>query len=256
MFSMTTIASSTTRPVASVSPKSVSVLIEKSNSFTNAKVPMSETGSVSAVMSTLRQPCRNRKITRITRAIASASVVITSSIDARTASVVSVAGPVLEARREVPSPGDPSRRKRASRTSSALAVGSWKMPMPTRGLAAEAQELAVVLGAELGCGHVADAHDLAVGAALNHDVVELLGLDRVVRGRARRSDTVCPGATAAGRPGRPRPEGSAPAARASRPARSACGARARSDRARAASRTFARRRCAPRRRRGCASAGP
>ena len=75
MFSMTTMASSTTRPVASVSPNRVSVLIEKPNSLTNAKVPISDTGSVSAVISTLRQPCRNRKITRMTSAIASASVV-------------------------------------------------------------------------------------------------------------------------------------------------------------------------------------
>ena len=48
MFSMTTIASSTTRPVASVMPKSVSVLIEKPNSLTNANVPTSETGIVMA----------------------------------------------------------------------------------------------------------------------------------------------------------------------------------------------------------------
>ncbi len=55
MFSMTTIASSTTRPVASVTPKSVSVLIEKPNSFTNAKVPMSDTGIVIAGISVVRQ---------------------------------------------------------------------------------------------------------------------------------------------------------------------------------------------------------
>ena len=46
MFSMTTMASSTTRPVARVRPKSVSVLIEKPKSLTKAKVPMSETGMV------------------------------------------------------------------------------------------------------------------------------------------------------------------------------------------------------------------
>ena len=40
MFSITTIASSTTSPVASVMPNSVSVLIEKPNSFTNANVPI------------------------------------------------------------------------------------------------------------------------------------------------------------------------------------------------------------------------
>ena len=61
MFSMTTIASSTTRPVASVSPNSVSVLIEKPNSFTNANVPMSETGIVMAGMSTLRSRAGRRR---------------------------------------------------------------------------------------------------------------------------------------------------------------------------------------------------
>src|SRR5215212_4982405 len=40
MFSITTIASSTTRPVASVMPNRVSVLIENPNNFTNAYVPI------------------------------------------------------------------------------------------------------------------------------------------------------------------------------------------------------------------------
>jgi len=46
MFSMTTMASSTTRPVARVMPNSVSVLMEKPSSLTKANVPMSETGMV------------------------------------------------------------------------------------------------------------------------------------------------------------------------------------------------------------------
>ena len=48
-------------------PNSVSVLIEKPNSLTNANVPMSDTGIVIAGMSVLRQFCRNRNITRTTR---------------------------------------------------------------------------------------------------------------------------------------------------------------------------------------------
>ena len=55
MFSMTTIASSTTMPVARMMPKSVSVLIEKPISLTNANAPTSETGIVMAGMSVLRQ---------------------------------------------------------------------------------------------------------------------------------------------------------------------------------------------------------
>ena len=89
MFSMTTIASSTTRPVASVMPKSVSVLIEKPNSLTNANVPMSDTGIVIAGISVVRQFCRNRNMTSMTSAIASASVVTTSRIDSETTVVVS-----------------------------------------------------------------------------------------------------------------------------------------------------------------------
>ena len=89
MFSITTIASSTTRPVASVMPNSVSVLIENPNSFTNAKVPMSETGIVIVGMSVVRQFWRNRNMTRTTRPMASISVVTTSRIDSDTTVVVS-----------------------------------------------------------------------------------------------------------------------------------------------------------------------
>ena len=81
MFSITTIASSTTMPVARMMPKSVSVLIEKPISLTNANVPISDTGMVIAGMSVLRQFCRNRNITRTTSTIASASVFSTSMID-------------------------------------------------------------------------------------------------------------------------------------------------------------------------------
>ena len=65
-FSITTIASSTTSPVASVIPKSVSELMEKSKSRMKANVPISETGIVMAGMMVARQSCKNRKITRIT----------------------------------------------------------------------------------------------------------------------------------------------------------------------------------------------
>ena len=70
MFSMTTIASSTTSPVASVSPKSVSVLIENPSTFIKTNVPSSETGIVSDGISVVRQSCRKRKMTSTTSAIA------------------------------------------------------------------------------------------------------------------------------------------------------------------------------------------
>ena len=70
MFSITTMASSTTSPVASVMPKSVSVLMEKPNNFTKAKVPISETGMAMAGIIVVRQSCRKMKITRMTSTIA------------------------------------------------------------------------------------------------------------------------------------------------------------------------------------------
>ena len=48
MFSMTTMASSTTSPVANVMPNSVRVLMENPNSLTKMKVPINETGMVTA----------------------------------------------------------------------------------------------------------------------------------------------------------------------------------------------------------------
>jgi hypothetical protein len=55
MFSMTTIASSTTSPVASVKPKSVRVLMENPSAFISANVPISDTGIVIAGISVVRQ---------------------------------------------------------------------------------------------------------------------------------------------------------------------------------------------------------
>ena len=88
MFSITTIASSTTMPVARMMPKSVRVLIEKPISLVNANAPISDTGMVTAGMIVLRQVCRKTKMTSTTSAIASASVLRTSLIDSSTTSVV------------------------------------------------------------------------------------------------------------------------------------------------------------------------
>src|SRR5438046_3835703 len=130
MFSMTTIASSTTSPVASVTPNSVSVLIEKPNSLTNANVPTSDTGIVIAGISVVRQFWRNRNMTSTTRPIASASVVTTSRIDSETTLVVSNATSTL-------SPGGKradsllSSASTSRYTCSELAVGSCSTPTPT-----------------------------------------------------------------------------------------------------------------------------
>ncbi len=56
--STTTMASSTTMPMASTRPKRVSVLMEKPKTCISAKVPTRETGTVSMGMSVARPFCR------------------------------------------------------------------------------------------------------------------------------------------------------------------------------------------------------
>src|SRR5262249_44615256 len=90
-FSMTTMASSTTSPVARVTPKRVSELMEKPNILMKAKVPISETGMVIAGMIVARQSRRKRKMTAITMRIASSSVEITSLTESPMTVVVSKA---------------------------------------------------------------------------------------------------------------------------------------------------------------------
>jgi hypothetical protein len=62
-FSTTTIASSTTMPIASTSPNRVSVLIEKPSIHSTAKVPTIDTGTASSGMIEARQVCRNSTTT-------------------------------------------------------------------------------------------------------------------------------------------------------------------------------------------------
>ena len=56
---------------------------------------------------------------------------------------------------------------------SALAPGSWKIADAGRRLAVEREDLAVGLRAELDPADIAQARDLAVGAGLDDDVLEL-----------------------------------------------------------------------------------
>ena len=83
-FSTTTMASSTTMPIASTSPNRLSALIEKPNRCITAKVPITDTGTASSGMIEARQVCRNRMTTSTTSRIASSSVCTTDSMDART----------------------------------------------------------------------------------------------------------------------------------------------------------------------------
>ena len=76
--STTTIASSTTKPIARTRPNIDSVLMEKPNSGNSANVPTSETGTASIGIRVARQSCKNRYTTRMTSRIAITSVSTTS----------------------------------------------------------------------------------------------------------------------------------------------------------------------------------
>ncbi len=83
-FSTTTMASSTTIPMARTSPNNDSVLIEKPNASRTANVPTTETGTATSGMIEARQVCRNSTTTMTTSRIASNSVLATSAIPSRT----------------------------------------------------------------------------------------------------------------------------------------------------------------------------
>ena len=88
-FSITTIASSTTSPMAKTIAKSVNVFIVKSSTWKAASVPISETGTASKGMSVARQLCRKMNITSTTSANASKNVSSTSFMEARMYCVLS-----------------------------------------------------------------------------------------------------------------------------------------------------------------------
>ncbi|MNS84743.1 hypothetical protein D3C72_1185780 [compost metagenome] len=73
-FSTTTMASSTSKPMASTMPNMVRVLMLKPAAARMPNVPSNTTGTVIVVMTVARKFCRNRNITRNTSAIASTSV--------------------------------------------------------------------------------------------------------------------------------------------------------------------------------------
>ena len=80
-FSITTIASSTTIPMARISPKSVIKFIEYPIHCNTANVPINETGIASVGTSVARQSCKKIKVTKITSSTASIRVMTTSSMD-------------------------------------------------------------------------------------------------------------------------------------------------------------------------------
>ena len=83
-FSTTTMASSTTMPMASTRPNSDRLFIEKPNSSIAPKVPTMEIGTASSGMIEARQVCRNRITTSTTSSTASRSVCTTALMESRT----------------------------------------------------------------------------------------------------------------------------------------------------------------------------
>ena len=88
-FSTTTMASSTSKPIASTMANIVSTLIEKPKIDNIAKVPNKTTGTAIVGINVALKFCKKRNITTKTRPIASASVIATSFIDNLTKGVVS-----------------------------------------------------------------------------------------------------------------------------------------------------------------------
>ena len=91
VFSSTTIASSTTNPVATVSAIRLRLLSEKPSRYITPKVPSSETSVATAGMTVARTLRRKALTTRTTSMIAMASVSSTSCSDERMECVRSVA---------------------------------------------------------------------------------------------------------------------------------------------------------------------
>ena len=85
--STTTIASSTTRPVARITPSSVSSLIEKPNAFTKTIAPSNAIGSARAGTIVAFQSRRNRKMISSTNTTASRSASSAPKIEALMKSV-------------------------------------------------------------------------------------------------------------------------------------------------------------------------
>ena len=90
MFSIMTMASSTTKPVAMVSAMIDRLLRLKPARYITASVPTSDSGTDRLGMSVARQSPRKRKMTATTRTTAKVSSICTSRTEARMVSVRSV----------------------------------------------------------------------------------------------------------------------------------------------------------------------
>ncbi|MNC35834.1 hypothetical protein D3C75_843300 [compost metagenome] len=132
-FSTTTIASSTSNPIARIMPNMVKVLIEKPAAARTPKVPNNTTGTVKVVMMVARRFCKNSSMTRKTRTTASPSVCITPLMDSVTTGVVSYGYTA-----SIPAGKNGFRRSTVARialaVSRALAPVAKRMAIPEAGL--------------------------------------------------------------------------------------------------------------------------
>ena len=87
MFSIITIASSTTKPVAMVSAIKVRLLMEKPSKYITPKVPIKDKGTATLGIKVAWALLRNTKITSTTKAMESMSSICTSSTEARMVTV-------------------------------------------------------------------------------------------------------------------------------------------------------------------------
>src|SRR5690349_9326423 len=86
-FSTTTIASSTTTPIASTNPNSERAFMLNPSASITANVPTSETGTAASGITDARHVCRNSNTTITTSINASTSVWTTASMEWRTKTV-------------------------------------------------------------------------------------------------------------------------------------------------------------------------
>jgi len=131
--SITTMASSTTMPMASTMPNKVSWLIEKPKISMPMNAPISATGTTSVGISVARKLCRNTSITMNTSTTAATSVKMTSLM-AWVMNVVASSATNHSTPGGKPFCNSFMRALTASATSSAFAPGSKVTPKPLTGL--------------------------------------------------------------------------------------------------------------------------
>src|SRR6185369_1936179 len=132
-FSTTTMASSTTMPIASTSPNSDNVLTENPDASITANVPTIEIGTAASGITEARHVCRNSTTTMTTMSVASSNVRITSRMESRTNVVGS-----YTAAQSIPCGKRVLRSSILARTpldsASALDPGAWNTTMATADL--------------------------------------------------------------------------------------------------------------------------